>query len=132
MASRCGVTRFFRPLEPPVLEDGVVTTPEMAAWFVSKIPSTPGSILFPGLFDIWLTADQVLKVLQGDSDDLAILLCCFFLRLELRAWLALGVGIPHGRSSFVLTCGGGGGGGEGGGGEVWHVWDPTSGLDTRH
>ncbi|RZF35906.1 hypothetical protein LSTR_LSTR015396 [Laodelphax striatellus] len=41
----------------PVLEDGVVTTPEMAAWFVSKIPSTPGSILFPGLFDIWLTAD---------------------------------------------------------------------------
>ncbi|XP_039285751.1 coiled-coil and C2 domain-containing protein 2A-like isoform X2 [Nilaparvata lugens] len=120
------VTRFFRPLEPPVLEEGVVTSPEMAAWFVSKIPSTPGSILFPGLFDIWLTADQVLKVLQGDSDDLAILLCCFFLRLGLRAWLVLGVGIPHGRSSFVLTQRGGGVEGESGG-DQWHVWDPTTG-----
>lgn len=45
------------------IEEGVITTPEMAAWFVSKIPVTPGSVLFPGLFDVWLTAD-VSNVLQ--------------------------------------------------------------------
>lgn len=40
-----------------MIEEGVDTTPEMAARFVSRIPMVAGSMLFPGLFDIWLTAD---------------------------------------------------------------------------
>lgn len=39
-----------------MLEEGEATTPEMALRFVSKIPMVPGTTLFPGLFDVWLTA----------------------------------------------------------------------------
>ncbi|XP_046670021.1 coiled-coil and C2 domain-containing protein 2A isoform X2 [Homalodisca vitripennis] len=97
------VTRFFQPLAPPVLEEGVSTTPEMALRFVSKIPMVPGSMLFPGLFDVWLTAQQVLTLLSGDSEDHAVLLCCYLLHLGLKAWLLLGSGVPHGPMALVLT-----------------------------
>ncbi|XP_021920038.1 coiled-coil and C2 domain-containing protein 2A isoform X3 [Zootermopsis nevadensis] len=97
------VTRFFQPLAPPVLLEGESITEEMAARFVSKIPKISGSILFPGLFDIWLTSDQILHLLSGDSEDHAVLLCCFLMYLGKTAWLLLGVGIPHGRTAYVLT-----------------------------
>lgn len=40
-----------------VLLEGEPITEEMAARFVSMIPTIGGSTLFPGLFDIWLTSD---------------------------------------------------------------------------
>lgn len=40
-----------------VIDEGESTTAEMVARFVSKIPIVDGSMLFPGLFDVWLTAD---------------------------------------------------------------------------
>ena len=36
---------------------GEKTTSQMAARFVSMIPVVSGNLLFPGLFDVWLTAD---------------------------------------------------------------------------
>uniref|UniRef100_A0A1B6DJ12 Coiled-coil and C2 domain-containing protein 2A n=1 Tax=Clastoptera arizonana TaxID=38151 RepID=A0A1B6DJ12_9HEMI len=75
----------------------------MAARFVSRIPMVTGTMLFPGLFDVWLTADQVLRLLSGDSEDHAILLCCYLLKLGMKAWLLLGSGVPHGATAYVLT-----------------------------
>ncbi|KAJ9583994.1 hypothetical protein L9F63_021664, partial [Diploptera punctata] len=97
------VTRFFRPLAPPVLVDDEPVTEEMVARFVSMIPMVGGSTLFPGLFDIWLTSDQVLRLLSGDSEDHAVLLCCYLMHLGKKAWLLLGAGIPHGPTAYVLV-----------------------------
>nr|CAD7430292.1 unnamed protein product [Timema monikensis] len=97
------VTRFFRSLNPPVLVDDQPTTPEMAARYVSMIPQIPGTTLFPGLFDVWLTSDQVLRLLSGDSEDLAVLLYCYLLHLGEKAWVMLGHGVPYGPSAYVLT-----------------------------
>jgi hypothetical protein len=36
---------------------GEKTTAKMAARFVSMIPVVNGNLLFPGLCDVWLTAD---------------------------------------------------------------------------
>ncbi|XP_069688134.1 coiled-coil and C2 domain-containing protein 2A [Periplaneta americana] len=116
------VTRFFRPLAPPVLMEGEPVTEEMAARFVAMIPMIGGSTLFPGLFDIWLTSDQVLRLLSGDSEDHAVLLCCYLMHLGKKVWLLLGTGIPHGPTAYVLTR------------EEEHLrnfsywlWDPASG-----
>lgn len=46
---------------------------------------------------------QVLRLLSGDSEDHAILLCCYLLKLGLKAWLLLGSGVPHGATAYVLT-----------------------------
>ncbi|KAL1129085.1 hypothetical protein AAG570_013616, partial [Ranatra chinensis] len=97
------VTRFFKPLQPPVIQPGVETTAEMAARFVSMIPVISGDMPFPGLFDIWLTADQVVRLLSGDGCDHAVLLACFLMHLGFKVWLALGTGIPQGPSAYVLT-----------------------------
>ncbi|XP_066996187.2 coiled-coil and C2 domain-containing protein 2A [Anabrus simplex] len=112
------VTRFFRPLAPPELVKGQPTTPKMAARFVSMIPMVSGSVLFPGLFDVWLSSDQVLNLLSGDSEDHAVLLCCYLLHQGRHAWLLLGAGIPHGPSAYVLE--------QDNGHRFW-LWDPASG-----
>jgi len=64
---------------------------------------------------------QVLRLLSGDSEDHAVLLCCFLMYLGKKAWLLLGVGIPHGPTAYVLTRE-----------EEQHsfnywLWDPASG-----
>ncbi|PSN40991.1 hypothetical protein C0J52_10989 [Blattella germanica] len=74
-----------------ILVEDVPVTEEMAARFVSMIPMVGGSMLFPGLFDIWLTKDH------------AVLLCCYLMHFGKKAWLLLGAGIPHGPTAYVLT-----------------------------
>lgn len=44
-----------------------------------------------------------MHLLSGDSEDHAVLLCCFLMHLGKKAWLLLGVGIPHGPTAYVLT-----------------------------
>ncbi|XP_049861590.1 coiled-coil and C2 domain-containing protein 2A [Schistocerca gregaria] len=113
------VTRFFRALAPPDLcgDDGPVTA-EMAARYVAMIPVISGNTLFPGLFDVWLTSDQVVRLLSGDCEDHAVLLCCYLLHLGMQAWLLLGVGVPHGPAAYVLTRDAPG---------TFRIWDPVSG-----
>ncbi|XP_049275835.1 coiled-coil and C2 domain-containing protein 2A-like [Rhipicephalus sanguineus] len=111
------VPRFLRPLAPPqqlldsarrpsLVEDVSSTAKEitaMAARFVSLIPTLSDSVLFPGLCDIWSTCDQFLRVLTGDEEEHALLLCNYFLHLGTEAYLLLGSGIPEGQTAYVLT-----------------------------
>lgn len=96
------VTRYFRPLAPPNFGDNVTATESLVTRFVSMIPAVSGTVLFPGLFDIWLTNDQILKLLCGDCEDHAVLLMCYLLYLDITCWLLLGQGIPDGSVAFVL------------------------------
>ncbi|KAI5694892.1 hypothetical protein M8J75_007313 [Diaphorina citri] len=96
------VTRYFRPLAPPSFGDNVPPTESLVTRFVSMIPAVSGTVLFPGLFDIWLTNDQILKLLCGDCEDHAVLLMCYLLYLDITCWLLLGQGIPDGSVAFVL------------------------------
>lgn len=138
------VTRFVKPLPSPEVIENEKTTPEMAARFVSMIPSIAGSTFFPGLFDIWLTSDvrsrsffcltfekskvkraiflqQILRLLTGDSEDHALLLCSYFLHLGLKAYVLLGSGIPHGSTAYVFVKEGFSKNSE------YYIWDPTNG-----
>lgn len=41
---------------------------------------------------MWLTAEETLKFCMGDHEELAVLLCCFFLHLGVDACVVLGPG----------------------------------------
>uniref|UniRef100_A0A8D8ZRV5 Coiled-coil and C2 domain-containing protein 2A n=1 Tax=Cacopsylla melanoneura TaxID=428564 RepID=A0A8D8ZRV5_9HEMI len=96
------VTRYFRALAPPSFGENIPPTEALVTRFVSMIPSVSGTVLFPGLFDIWLTNDQILKLLRGDCEDHAVLLMCYLMHLNITCWLLLGQGIPDGSVAFVL------------------------------
>lgn len=46
---------------------------------------------------------QIIRLLSGDSEDHALLLCSYFLHLGLKAYVLLGSGIPHGAAAYVLV-----------------------------
>ncbi|KAK7590099.1 hypothetical protein V9T40_001712 [Parthenolecanium corni] len=117
------VTRFFRSINPPTIYEGETTSPEMIARYVSLIPvSTSGTLLF-GHFNVWLTCDQTIRLLLGEREDHAILLCCFLMKLGLKVWLLFGSGIPHGRSAYVLTRDD-----TSLATPTYTIWDPVTGL----
>nr|CAD7600827.1 unnamed protein product [Timema genevievae] len=72
--------------------------------------------------------NQVLRLLSGDSEDLAVLLYCYLIHLGEKAWVMLGHGVPYGPSAYVLTRH-----------EnsqrlvTYHLWDPATGhnFDVR-
>ncbi|XP_077547771.1 coiled-coil and C2 domain containing 2A [Haemaphysalis longicornis] len=111
------VPRFLRPLAPPQQLLDAARRPSfvgdapaasrdlmaLVARFVSLIPTLSDSVLFPGLCDIWSTCDQFLRVLTGDEEEHAVLLCNYFLHLGREAYLLLGTGIPEGQTAYVLT-----------------------------
>lgn len=45
----------------------------------------------------------MLKLKIGSVIDHSITLTCFFLALNMEAWLLLGNGIPHGTTAYVLV-----------------------------
>ncbi|KAK2193952.1 hypothetical protein NP493_4g07008 [Ridgeia piscesae] len=94
---------------------------ELVARFVSLIPFMSDSIIFAGLFDIWGTCEQFLRMLQGDEDEHAVLLVNYFLHLEKKAWLLLGTAIPEGRTAYVITQEGG---------DFW-IWNASTGEHFR-
>uniref|UniRef100_A0A2S2Q357 Coiled-coil and C2 domain-containing protein 2A n=1 Tax=Sipha flava TaxID=143950 RepID=A0A2S2Q357_9HEMI len=100
------VTRFFRPLPLPAISDDVPnTTAEMVARYVSLVPTVNINVLLIGRFDVWLTGDQLLGLLFGGGSgvDHGILLCCYFMKLNVRSWLLLGTGVSRGEAAYVLT-----------------------------
>ncbi|KAM3958589.1 coiled-coil and C2 domain containing 2A [Aphomia sociella] len=48
-------------------------------------------------------ASELLKVLHGSPIDHTILLASYFLYLGIKCWIVIGVGIPRGLTSYVLT-----------------------------
>ncbi|XP_056589201.1 coiled-coil and C2 domain-containing protein 2A isoform X1 [Triplophysa dalaica] len=102
------VTRFIRPLNPPQgLLDAFPNSPqdtmELVARYVSLIPSLPDSVSFAGVCDLWSTCDQFLRLLAGDEEEHAVLLCNYFLFMGMKAWLIIGTAIPEGPTAYVLT-----------------------------
>lgn len=46
---------------------------------------------------------EMLKLMIGTAIDHSIALTCFFLALNMEAWLLLGYGVPHGTTAYVLV-----------------------------
>ena len=104
------ITRFITPQNPPAVlvpEDHTsrATLPVMkkVAKFVSLIPYYEDSISFAANCDIWVASEMFLKMLGGDEEEHAILLCNYFLYLGIDAYVVIGVGIPEGNTCYVLT-----------------------------
>jgi hypothetical protein len=58
--------------------------------FVSLVPPTPEWTTYRRRYDVWLTAEETLKYCMGDHEELAVLLCNFFLHLGVDASVVLG------------------------------------------
>ncbi|XP_066919925.1 coiled-coil and C2 domain-containing protein 2A-like [Clytia hemisphaerica] len=102
------VTRYIRPQNPPeelIVDNDIPDLQKMKllARYVSMIPYIADSVQFPDLCDIWTASDQFLKMLAGDEEEHAILLCNYFLWLGQKAYLLLGDGIPEGDTAYVMT-----------------------------
>ncbi|XP_059058021.1 protein CC2D2B [Achroia grisella] len=52
---------------------------------------------------VTLLGVELLKVLYGSPLDHSILLASYFLYLGIKCWIAIGVGLPRGQTSYVLT-----------------------------
>ncbi|KAI4470398.1 centrosomal protein-related [Holotrichia oblita] len=95
------LTRYIRPLEPPQMNSNDFDiTQEQCARYVSLIPFTDCNKLYD---HIWLTTEEMLKLMIGSAIDHSITLTCFFLALNMEAWLLLGYGVPHGTTAYVLV-----------------------------
>ena len=104
------ITRYITPQNPPlpiIPEDKAarLTLPAMqhVAKFVSLIPHYEDSTLFSGKCDIWITSELFLKMLAGDEEEHAILLCNYFLYMGITAYVVVGCGVPEGDTCYVLT-----------------------------
>ncbi|XP_041921866.1 protein CC2D2B-like [Alosa sapidissima] len=108
-------TKFIRPLRPPpeVLhiddeeeqhQSKLASLKKIAA-FVSLIPVLPSSSEVGDYGEMWLTSEQCLDLVIGNSVSLAVLLCNFFLYLKVQAWVLLGTSIIEGETAYVLTTG---------------------------
>lgn len=47
-------------------------------------------------------SQELLKILHGSPLDHTVLLASLFIYLGIKCWVAIGVGLPRGRSSYVL------------------------------
>ncbi|KAI6651744.1 Coiled-coil and C2 domain-containing protein 2A isoform X2 [Oopsacas minuta] len=102
------VNRYISPLNPPESllsqEDPCnLKSLQRISRFVSLIPFLPDSQCLEGLSDVWVPAEEFLKLRCGDEEEHATLLLNYFLFLDIEAWLVLGFGIPEGSTSYVLS-----------------------------
>ncbi|XP_078534578.1 coiled-coil and C2 domain-containing protein 2A [Lissotriton helveticus] len=102
------VTRFIKPLNPPVelleaYSTNAQATAELVARYVSLIPFLPDNMAFSGICDLWMASDQFLDLLAGDEEEHAVLLCNYFLAMGKKAWIIVGNAIPEGPTSYVLS-----------------------------
>lgn len=101
------LTRYIRSQNPPAeLLEETQYKMERIARYVSMIPFISDSAAFPDLCDIWATSEEFLRMLAGDEEEHAVLLCNYFLHIGKAAYVALGRGIPEGSTAYVLTLDG--------------------------
>ena len=94
------VTRYLSPVRPPdVFHDSLVLEEVMSriARYVSLIP------VCEIVKHIWLTMDQFMNLGIGDEEEHSVLLCNYFLYLGRRSGLVVGIGIPEGNTTYVIT-----------------------------
>ncbi|KAK7919322.1 hypothetical protein WMY93_010606 [Mugilogobius chulae] len=111
------ITRYIKPLNPPLDLISDTEPMSMVARFVSLIPSLPDRVSFSGNCDLWTTCDQFLTFLAGDEEEHAVLLCNYFLFMGAKAWLIIGTAIPEGPTAYVLTYDQ----------SRYLIWNPSSG-----
>ncbi|XP_015767290.1 PREDICTED: coiled-coil and C2 domain-containing protein 2A-like [Acropora digitifera] len=101
------LTRFIRSQNPPdeLVEESQYKM-ERIARYVSMIPFISDSAAFPDICDIWATSEEFLRMLAGDEEEHAVLLCNYFLHIGKKAYVVLGRGIPEGSTAYVLTMDG--------------------------
>jgi coiled-coil and C2 domain-containing protein 2A len=83
---------------------------EKVARFVSLIPFIEDSRKFEDLTDMYCTPQEFLDIGEGDYEEHAILLCCYFKYidskrddgLKVESYLVFGEAIPEGRTVYVL------------------------------
>ena len=102
------VNRYIMPLNPPELFipiDDSFTLPQLEriSRFVSLIPFLPDSQCLKGLSDVWVPAEEFLKLRCGDEEEHATLLLNYFLFLNIESWLVLGFAVPEGSTAYVLS-----------------------------
>ncbi|XP_044152706.1 coiled-coil and C2 domain-containing protein 2A [Bufo gargarizans] len=117
------VTRYIKALKPPqeLLDadpSNVQATSELLARYVSLIPFLPDNVSFAGICNLWSTSDQFLDLLAGDEEEHAVLLCNYFLAMGKKAWLVIGIAIPEGPTTYVLTLEQ----------NQYIIWNPSSGC----
>uniref|UniRef100_A0AC34R1M6 CC2D2A N-terminal C2 domain-containing protein n=1 Tax=Panagrolaimus sp. JU765 TaxID=591449 RepID=A0AC34R1M6_9BILA len=104
-------TRFLRKILPPqhvhemLSNSGNIRAAiQLAAHMVSCIPFVADPVMFPGVCDLWTTAEQLLAIGSGDEEEHAILLVCWLMFLNVSAVLILGHGLPEGsKAAYILV-----------------------------
>lgn len=76
---------------------------------MSLIPFKSDAEAFKDVPDIWSTCQEFLDLKGGDSEEHAILLCCYFMYIDkalkkdnFRNYLIVGKGVPEGDTVYVL------------------------------
>ncbi|VDK18211.1 unnamed protein product [Anisakis simplex] len=98
--------RFIRAIKPPshVESQSLERTVEVACRIVSYIPFLSDPVMFPGVCDLWTSAEQFLSIGCGGEEEHAILLCCWLLYFNISAYVLLGLALPEGsNAAYVLA-----------------------------
>ena len=90
------VTRYIKQCPPPqelLFRSSTSLNMRQLARYVSMIPNVPDDSSFIGNTDMWATAEEFLKMLSGDAEEHAVLLCNLLTALDgVEAWVVLGEG----------------------------------------
>ncbi|KAJ6629951.1 Coiled-coil and C2 domain-containing protein 2A [Pseudolycoriella hygida] len=97
---RVCITRLVGPIELPFENNNIAEF--LIRRFVAMIPVLQIGDFCTKLKGIWLTNDQMMTFMTSSAKDLGVLLCCYYLSLGYRAFLALGSAFPNGDTTFVL------------------------------
>uniref|UniRef100_A0A915EGR8 Peptidase S1 domain-containing protein n=1 Tax=Ditylenchus dipsaci TaxID=166011 RepID=A0A915EGR8_9BILA len=101
--------RFLRKIPPPskVIElasQNVRSAVLMAVNLIRCIPFIADPVMFPGVSDLWTTADEMLTIGCGDEEEHALLLICWLMSLEVSSALILGTSLPEGPKGANDLC----------------------------
>ena len=132
------ITRYILPQRPPPMprmsgssgenddrRSEVMDTVEQIAAFVSLIPFVNDWHIDQKKEDMWCTSSEFLRLLAGDWEEHAVLLCNYFLWLErsrdskASVYVALGRAVPQGSCCFVVRIAKPG--------ATPEIWNPTTG-----
>eukprot|EP00792_Barthelona_sp_PAP020_P003629 TRINITY_DN1577_c0_g1_i1.p1 TRINITY_DN1577_c0_g1~~TRINITY_DN1577_c0_g1_i1.p1 ORF type:complete len:1278 (+),score=394.18 TRINITY_DN1577_c0_g1_i1:42-3836(+) len=91
--------RFLLAQQPPKEIDTI----ELAAQFVSLVPSLNDALVFEGITDVWETCDEFFGMNAGDTEEHAIAFAnfCMYLSNE-PVYIGMGNWWPDGNICFVL------------------------------
>ncbi|KYO42287.1 protein CC2D2B isoform A [Alligator mississippiensis] len=116
------VTKYIKSLNPPQLlldiyPDDPNATFDLISRFVSLIPCISDTVDGNDDVDIWVTSEHCISLAAGNKEELAVLLCNYFLYFDKKAWVLLGTSLLEGKVAYVLTLENG----------EYFLWNPLNG-----